>query len=39
MKKNCLNECLMQFKPTFDRRRYVDDIFAIFELPESAQLL
>ena len=35
---NCLNKCSIQFKPSF-YRRYVDDIFVIFELSESADSL
>ena len=32
--KNYLNECPIEFKPTFNRK-YVDDIFVLFESPES----
>lgn len=32
--KNYLNECPAEFKPTFNRK-YVDDIFMLFESPES----
>ena len=34
-KKNWLNKCPVEFKPGF-YRRYVDDIFGLFESPESA---
>ena len=34
-KENWLNECPIEFKPSF-YRKYVDDIFVLFESPESA---
>ena len=33
--ENWLNRCPIEFKPNF-YRRYVDDIFVLFESPESA---
>ena len=33
--ENWLNRCPIEFKPGF-YRRYVDDIFILFESPESA---
>ena len=35
--ENWLNKCPAEFKPSF-YRRYVDDIFALFESLESAHL-
>ena len=33
--ENWLNKCPIEFKPSF-YRKYVDDIFIVFESPESA---
>ena len=33
--ENWLNKCPIEFKPTF-YRRYIDDIFVLFESPESS---